>query len=195
MAKLDHIFRNNEQWRQSMLEEDPLFFEKISEQQSPEILWIGCSDSRVPANQIMGLPPGRVFVHRNVANLVVHSDLNCLSVIQYAVEVLFVNHIVVCGHYDCGGIATALDERDHGLIDNWLRHAKDVYRLHEHELSKLSSSDQNRRMTELNIMEQVNNLSATTVLSKARHEGRTITLHGWIYSVADGTLKELCAIE
>jgi carbonic anhydrase len=171
---------------------DPSFFQKLSLQQSPNYLWIGCSDSRVPANEIVGLMPGELFVHRNVANVVVHSDLNCLSVAQYAVEVLKVRHIIVCGHYGCGGVQAALSNRKLGLIDNWLRHVQDIAKKHEHGLAALATDeDRLNRLCELNVVEQVLNVGQTTVVQNAWDAGQELHVHGWIYSIRDGLLHDL----
>lgn len=192
MRFLKHLFENNRQWVQQITENDPQFFEKLAAQQAPEYLWIGCADSRVPANQITGLLPGEVFVHRNVANVVVHSDLNCLSVIQYAVEVLKVKHIIVCGHYNCGGVRAAMQNREYGLIDNWLRHIKDVYSKHSAALNDIEDEDQRfHRFCELNVIEQVCNVSHTTIVQGAWRRGQELAVHGWIYSVGNGLLKDL----
>ncbi|MFT6705094.1 MAG: carbonic anhydrase [Gammaproteobacteria bacterium] len=191
MKPLQHLFDNNLRWADSMKEQDPGFFTRLAEQQSPEYLWIGCSDSRVPANQITNLPPGDVFVHRNVANLVVHTDLNCLSVIQYAVEVLKVKHIILCGHYGCGGIKAALENQEHGLIDNWLRHVRDVYRFNKSRFEGLDDDQQSDLLCELNISEQVENICHTTIVQKAWRGGSDLNVHGWVYGIKDGVLKEL----
>jgi carbonic anhydrase len=169
---------------------DPGFFERLARQQSPRLLWIGCSDSRVPANEIIGLMPGDVFVHRNIANVVVHTDLNCLSVIQYAVEVLKVEHIIVCGHYGCGGVKAALEPCDHGLIDNWLRHIRDVGRFHAEELAPLGPERRLDRLCELNVTEQVTNVCNTTIVKNAWKQGRRLVVHGWTYSIGDGILRQ-----
>jgi len=174
-----------------MKAKDPEYFTRLSKQQAPEILWIGCSDSRVPANQITGLEPGEVFVHRNIANVVVHTDLNCLSVIQFAVEVLQVKHIIICGHYGCGGINAALDNEEHGLIDNWLRHIKDVVRFNSEKFSGLKESEKADLLCELNVKEQVNNICNTSVVKKAWRKGKELSIHGWIYNVENGILKDL----
>lgn len=192
MRKLKYIFDQNKQWAEKVKESDPDFFMKLSKQQRPELLWIGCADSRVPANQIVDMLPGQVFVHRNIANIVVHSDLNCLSVIQYAVEVLNIKHIIVCGHYGCGGIQAALEEKDHGLIDNWLRNIRDVYRFHKQELDKLRTEREKLdRLCELNVIEQVINVCQTTIVQNAWRSNRELAVHGWIYSIEDGILKDL----
>ncbi|MBN1493843.1 MAG: carbonate dehydratase [Candidatus Omnitrophica bacterium] len=192
MRTLKHIFENNKRWAETIKKDDPDFFNKLASQQTPEILWIGCADSRVPANQIIGMLPGSVFVHRNIANLVVHTDLNCLAVIQYAVDVLKVKHIIVCGHYDCGGITAVLDGTEHGLIDNWLRHIKDVYRYHREEIDQLKDSHARAdRLCELNVIEQVSNVCNTTIVQNAWVRGQELSVHGWIYKVSNGILKEL----
>lgn len=191
MTSLDDLLKRNREWARSMTASDPEFFTRLSRQQSPEILWIGCSDSRVPANQIINLPPGEVFVHRNIANVVVHSDLNCLSVIQFAVEVLKVRHIIVCGHYGCGGIAAGMEDRDHGLIDNWLRHIRDVMRFNDEQLGTLDEQQRFDRLCELNVIEQVRNVRNTTVVQNALKKGAKLSIHGWIYNIENGILKDL----
>jgi len=190
---LDELFHNNRTWAERIKAEDPDFFEKLAHQQSPQFLWIGCADSRVPANEIMGLLPGEVFVHRNVANLVIHSDMNCLAVLQYAVEVLKVKHIIVTGHYDCGGVKAAIEDREFGLIDNWLRHIKDVYRLYEHKFENLSQEKHLDLLCELNVAEQVANVCHSTIVQSAWKRGQSLSVHGFIYSVKDGLLKDLGA--
>lgn len=175
-----------------MCAEDPQFFERLALQQSPQLLWIGCSDSRVPANQIIGVPPGEVFVHRNIANLVVHTDLNCLSVLQFAIDVLHIRHVIVCGHYRCSGVRAAVERERHGLVDNWLRHIQDVADKHQAELSKISNSDQRAaRLCELNVAEQVTNVSRTDAVMNAWERGAPLAVHGWIYDVSDGLLRDL----
>ncbi len=191
MKTLKHLFENNLVWAASVKEKDPDFFTRLSKQQSPEYLWIGCSDSRVPANQITNLQPGEVFVHRNIANVVVHTDLNCLSVIQYAVEVLKVKHIIVCGHYGCGGVKAALENHEHGLIDNWLRHIKDIIRFHKSEFVGLSHEEELDLLCELNVKEQVINICNTTIVQNAWKQGKDLSIHGWIYSIENGVLKDL----
>ena len=191
MKTLSHLFERNRMWATAIKENDAKFFSNLSKQQAPEILWIGCADSRVPPNQVVDLPPGSLFVHRNIANVVVHSDLNCLSVIEYAVEVLKVKHIVVCGHYGCGGIQAAIDDVDHGFIDNWLRHINDVNRLNEDKLMGLSPVERLDRLCELNVIEQVKNVANTTIVRSAWKEGAELSIHGWIYSIDDGILKDL----
>ena len=193
MKSLQHLLDSNEAWAKSVKEANPDFFSNLSKQQTPKYLWIGCSDSRVPANQIVNLPPGEVFVHRNIANVVVHTDLNCLSVIQYAVEVLRVEHIIVCGHYGCGGIKAAIDDHEHGLIDNWLRHIKDVQRFNAERLAGLSEEETIAALCELNISEQMKNVCNTTVVKLAWQAGQELAVHGWIYSMEQGTLKELAS--
>lgn len=191
MKTLKHLFENNLAWATSIKERDPNFFTRLSKQQSPEYLWIGCSDSRVPANQITSLQPGEVFVHRNIANVVVHTDLNCLSVIQFAVDVLKVKHIILCGHYGCGGIKAALENHEHGLIDNWLRHIKDVIRFNESKFEGLSHEDKLDLLCELNVKEQVKNICNTTIVKNAWRQGKDLSIHGWIYSIENGILKDL----
>ncbi len=191
MKNLSHLFENNWKWANSIKEKDPEFFSILSKQQAPEILWIGCSDSRVPANEIINLPPGEVFVHRNIANVVVHTDLNCLSVIQFAVDVLKVKHIIVVGHYGCGGIKAAIDDKSYGLIDNWLRHIEDVQRFHADELDKLDDETKLNRLCELNVIEQVKNVVNTTIVKKAWNKGANLTVHGWVYGIEDGIIKDL----
>ncbi|WNC71121.1 carbonate dehydratase [Thalassotalea psychrophila] len=191
MASLSHLFKNNKDWAEKIRKEQPDFFDKLSKQQSPEYLWIGCSDSRVPANDLLGMLPGEVFVHRNIANQVIHTDLNCLSVIQFAVEVLKIKHIIVCGHYGCGGVAASLDNHQHGLIDNWLRHISDVYRFHKEELEQLTGEALTNRLCELNVVEQVGNVSKTTTLIDAWNNEQDITVHGFVYNLKDGILKDL----
>ncbi|MEH6650661.1 MAG: carbonate dehydratase [Motiliproteus sp.] len=192
MALDKDLFERNRQWADAIKQDDPDFFTRLSEQQNPEILWIGCSDSRVPANQLLRLAPGEVFVHRNIANVVVHTDLNCLSVIQYAVEILNVKHIIVCGHYGCGGVQAALDNSVNGLIDNWLRHIKDVYRYHRDQLDGCDDSKQKvNRLCELNVIEQVANVSHTPIVQRAWKNGQQLSVHGWVYGIEDGILKDL----
>ena len=192
MDSFKEIFRKNREWAARTKENCPDFFEAMALQQSPEYLWIGCSDSRVPANQIVDLPPGDVFVHRNVANIVVPSDLNCLSVLQYAVEVLKVKHVIVCGHYGCGGIAAAMTTEKHGMIDNWLRHIRSTIRLHKETLDSLSSDEERTDLLcELNVIEQVRNVCGTTVIQDAWDAGQKFSVHGIIYSIRNGLLKDL----
>jgi len=188
---LKHLFDANLAWATSIKQKDPEFFARLSRQQAPEYLWIGCSDSRVPANQITNLQPGEVFVHRNIANIVVHTDLNCLSVIQFAVEVLRVKHIIICGHYGCGGIEAALETQEHGLIDNWLRHIKDVLRFNAEKFDGLEHDDKLNLLCELNVKEQVTNVCNTTIVQDAWKKGRELSVHGWIYNIENGILKDL----
>jgi carbonic anhydrase len=192
MSDLKILFENNKKWAEETTKQDPDFFQTLSKQHTPEYLWIGCSDSRVPANQIVGLLPGEIFVHRNIANVVVHTDLNCLSVIQFAVDVLEVKHIIVCGHYGCGGVNAALEKREHGLIDNWLRHIKDVYRIHQSKIDVFDSNQhRSDKLCELNVFEQVANVCHTTIVQNAWKRGRDLTVHGWIYSLEDGLIRDL----
>jgi carbonic anhydrase len=191
LNSLQHLLENNLNWANSITEEDPEFFSSLSKQQSPEYLWIGCSDSRVPANQIIDLPPGEIFVHRNIANVVVHTDLNCLSVIQFAVDVLKIKHIIVCGHYGCSGIQAAMDDHEHGLIDNWLRHIKDVGRFYADELNNLEGDEKFNRLCELNVIEQVTNVCNTNIIQNAWKNGIELSVHGWIYNIENGILKDL----
>lgn len=192
MRTLKYIFDQNRNWAEKVKASDPDFFKKLSKQQNPEILWIGCADSRVPANQIIDMLPGQVFVHRNIANVVVHSDLNCLSVIQYAAEILKVKHIIVCGHYGCGGIQAAWENKECGLIDNWLNNIKDVQRFYRNELDGLQSEKEKiDRLCELNVIEQVINVCRTTIVKNAWKSGQDLSVHGWIYSIEDGILKDL----
>jgi carbonic anhydrase len=191
MRLLHDLFAQNRAWAQAMRDRDENFFNRLAKQQRPEFLWIGCSDSRVPANEIVGLLPGDIFVHRNVANVVVHSDLNCLSVIQFAVEVLGVRHIIVCGHYRCGGVQAALRGERHGLVDNWLGHVRDVAKQHRTRLEELPDGKRLDRLCELNVLEQVVNVCRTTPVTDAWDAGRPLAVHGWIYDVADGLLRDL----
>lgn len=193
MPDLESLFERNRRWAENTKREDPDFFLELSRQQKPELLWIGCADSRVPANQIIDLPPGEVFVHRNVANLVVPSDLNCLSVLQFAVETLRVKHVIVCGHYGCGGVEASLSDEDHGLIDNWLRHIRHVKRLYPAEFEALDDDAAVDRLCELNVIEQVNNVCATTIVRDAWARGTNVRVEGWVYSIRDGILKSLCS--
>jgi carbonic anhydrase len=189
---LIELFDNNRRWAAKRVQADPQFFQRLVEQQLPAYLWIGCSDSRVPANEIVGLLPGELFVHRNVANVVVHSDLNCLSVLQYAVDVLRVRHVIVCGHYGCGGVRAAYERATFGLIDNWLRHVQDVRHKHTHLLD--GERDVNAavdRLCELNVLEQASNVCGTTIVRDAWARGQDLTVHGWIYRLSDGLLRDL----
>jgi len=192
MRKLAHLFDNNRNWAAELTRGDPDFFERLVGLQAPEYLWIGCSDSRVPANQIVGLAPGELFVHRNVANVVVHTDLNCLSVLQFAVDVLHVKHVIVCGHYGCGGVLAALRDEKLGLIDNWLRHIQDVGAKYRTQLEALPGERERlKRLCELNVIEQVRNVGDTTVVRDAWRRGQELAVHGWIYDVRDGLLRDL----
>ena len=192
MRTLSKLFDRNRDWAGEMLGRDPDFFATLAAQQSPNYLWIGCADSRVPANEIVGLLPGELFVHRNVANVVVHTDLNCLSVLQYAVDVLDVEHVIVCGHYGCGGVQAALRNSRLGLIDNWLRHVQDVMKKHRARLDEFPDEPTRvRRLCELNVIEQVLNVGQTTIVQEAWDRGKALEIHGWIYDVADGLLKDL----
>jgi len=192
MKTLQPLFDNNREWAARISKEQPGFFEQLSKQQSPEYLWIGCSDSRVPANTILNLPPGEIFVHRNIANVVVQDDPNGLSVIQYAVEVLKVKHIIICGHYGCGGVRAAMEPDSHGLIDNWLEHIRDVYRYHREQLDAIDDPEKRTdRLCELNVIEQVANVCNTSMVSNAWKSGQELHVHGWIYRLADGLLHDL----
>jgi carbonic anhydrase len=192
MSILDHLFESNKNWSAQIRRQDPDFFPKLSQQQSPSYLWIGCSDSRVPANQIVGLLPGELFVHRNVANLVVHTDLNCLSVMQFAVDILKVRHIIVCGHYGCSGVLAALRRDRLGLSDNWLRHLQDVRKKHQSLLAKAGSETEAAdRLAELNVIEQVANVCHTTIARDAWERGQGLAVHGWVYGLQDGLLRDL----
>ncbi|HEX8707589.1 MAG TPA: carbonate dehydratase [Pyrinomonadaceae bacterium] len=192
MRDLKNLLENNRAWAEGIKAQDPKFFQTLAKQQSPDYLWIGCSDSRVPATQLVGLMPGELFVHRNVANVVVHTDFNCLSVMQFAVDVLKVRHIIVCGHYGCGGIQAAMDDLELGLIDNWLRHVQDVMHGHGALLSQIEDREQRlNRLCELNVIEQVLNVSRTTIVKSAWQHGRELAVHGWIYRLDDGLLHDL----
>jgi carbonic anhydrase len=191
MRTLSHLFENNRRWADGITARQPDFFRTLAAQQAPQYLWIGCSDSRVPANEIVGLMPGELFVHRNVANVVVHTDLNCLSVLQFAIDVLRVRHVIVCGHYGCGGVKAALEGRKLGLIDNWLRHVQDVARQQAAALDAVDGSRRLDRLCELNVLEQAAHVCETTVVQDARARGQTVDVHAWIYSLADGRLRDL----
>jgi carbonic anhydrase len=194
MKSLAHLLQANKKWSETMLASDPDFFRHLSKQQAPKYFWIGCSDSRVPANQIMGLAPGEVFVHRNVANAVVHADLNCLSAMQFAVDVLKVEHIIVCGHYGCSGVQAALEGRRVGLADNWLRHVHDVALKHDAALQRIdTASMRHAKLCELNVLEQVVNICHSTVMRDAWDRGQEVNVHGWIYGLHDGRLRDLHA--
>ncbi len=186
------LLENNKAWVTIQKYNNPEFFNELASGQSPEYLWIGCSDSRVPANQITGTKPGEMFVHRNIANMVVHSDMNLLSVLSYAVEVLKVKHVIVCGHYGCGGVMAAMGNKQYGLIDNWLRHIKDVYRFHHEELDAIADEElRARRFVEVNVMEQVHDLGKTSIVQNAWKNGQPLHIHGWVYDIKDGIIKEL----
>lgn len=192
MPPLTSLLQNNKAWAAARIQHDPTFFTRLAAQQAPEFLWIGCSDSRVPANEIVGLDPGELFVHRNVANVVVHTDLNCLSVLQFAIDVLGVKHVIVCGHYGCGGVRAAFEKQSHGLIDNWLRHVQDVERDYEDELAMIGDVHaRENRLCELNVAEQVRNVSRTTIVQDAWRRGHDVQLHGWIYGLKDGIVTDL----
>lgn len=191
MSRLNELFTRNKKWAESITKEEPDFFLDLSKQQVPKYLWIGCSDSRVPENQIMGLTPGDIFVHRNIANVVVHSDLNCLSVIQYAIEVLKITDVIVCGHYGCGGVKACLSTDDNGFIGNWLQNIDDVYRLHKDELSKLDEEAIIDRLCELNVQEQVVNVCKSTIIQNAWKSNQEVNVHALIYDIHDGILKDL----
>ncbi|MFB0948979.1 MAG: carbonate dehydratase [Burkholderiaceae bacterium] len=188
---LSHLFTNNRQWAQKTTQNEPYFFSKLAEQQSPEYLWIGCADSRVPANELIGLQPGEVFVHRNIANIIVPSDLNCLSVLQYAVDVLKVKHVIICGHYGCGGVAAAFHNRRVGLVDNWLRHIHDTKAKYHALLSTTDEKANLDRLCELNVIDQVFSAAQTTIIQDAWQRGQSVTIHGWVYDLHDGLLHSL----
>ena len=192
MRSLSHLFENNRAWSERIRRIDPDFFARLSRQQRPRYLWIGCADSRVPANEIVGLLPGELFVHRNIANVVVHSDLNCLSVMQFAVDVLQIEHIIVCGHYGCSGVSAALQNQRVGLADNWLRHLQDVHSKHDAKVAMLPDMLQRvDRLCELNVIEQVANVCQTTVVRDAWDRGQVLTVHGWVYGLKDGLVRDL----
>ncbi|MCC6130875.1 MAG: carbonate dehydratase [Acidobacteria bacterium] len=191
MKHLPQLFENNRAWAGELRKSDPEFFTRLCRQQAPPYFWIGCSDSRVPANQIVGLRPGELFVHRNIANIFVHSDLNALSALHFAVDVLKVSHVIVCGHYGCSGIRASLVGERHGLVDNWLRHIGDVREKHRHRLASLAEDDEYARLCELNVIEQVRNVSNTTVVRDAWARGHSLAIHGWIYGLTDGLLVDL----
>lgn len=206
MKSLSRLFENNRRWALKMSQKKPSLFTKLAQQQNPKLLWIGCSDSRVPANDIVGLLPGELFVHRNVANLVIHADMNCLSVLQYAVDILNVKHVIVCGHYGCGGIKAVLEKKSHGLVDNWLRSIEHLCHKYDQELVSISTDEERiDYLCELNIVEQVKNVGNTTIVQEAWSRLRDLSIHGWIYSISTGLLydmgvsissyKDLAAIE
>ncbi len=188
---IKNIFKNNKKWAKEQLDADPNFFNSLSKQQHPNYLWIGCSDSRVPTNQIMNLPAGDVFVHRNIANIVAHTDFNCLSAIEYAVEVLKVEHIIVCGHYGCGGVKAAMDGNSHGLVGHWLSNIKNIIKLNEEQLKDLHEQERWDKVCELNVLEQVKSVSDTTIVQNAWKNNANLTIHGWIYCIGDGILHDL----
>lgn len=189
---LAHLFENNRKWAQHTTHQEPTFFSNLAEQQNPEYLWIGCADSRVPANELIGLLPGEVFVHRNIANLLVHSDLNCLSVLQYAVDVLKVKHIIICGHYGCGGVAAVFHNRRFGLVDNWLRHIHDTKTKYHALLTSVADEKARlNRLCELNVIDQIFSAAQTTVIQDAWARGQSVTVHGWVYDLHDGLLHSL----
>ncbi|WMB75033.1 carbonate dehydratase [Shewanella oncorhynchi] len=191
MKLLKPLFDNNRRWAGRIRQENPDFFEQLAKQQHPEYLWIGCSDSRVPSNQIIDLMPGEVFVHRNIANMVIHTDLNCLSVLQYAVDVLKVKHIMVVGHYGCGGVRAAMGQQRLGLIDNWLGHLRDIYRIYQEELQLMDEAKRFDRLCELNVIEQVANVTSSTIVQEAWDRGQEVAVHGWIYGIDNGLLTDL----
>jgi carbonic anhydrase len=192
MTEITQLIENNKAWSERMAQTEDNYFEKLSAQQEPDFLWIGCSDSRVPANEIIGLMPGELFVHRNVANLVYAADLNCLSVIQYAVNALKVRHIIVCGHYGCGGVKAAMQHESHGLIDNWLNRIRDLYARHREDIKSLSTEEQRvDRLCELNVIEQVKGVAHTTIVQEAWARGQELSVHGWIYGLKNGLIKDL----
>jgi len=191
MNDIEKLISNNANWSKTMIDEDPGFFERLSQSQKPRFLWIGCSDSRVPAEQLTGLEPGELFVHRNVANLVIHTDLNCLSVVQYAIDVLELEHVIICGHYGCGGVQAAVENPELGLINNWLLHIRDIWYKHSSLLGELSPNQRLDKLCELNVVEQVYNLGHSTVMQSAWKRGQKVTLHGWVYGIQDGRLRNL----
>ncbi len=189
---IESLLTRNREWAERVRAQDPAFFGRLVAQQAPRFLWIGCSDSRVPSTQIVDVDPGSVFVHRNVANLVVHTDINCLAVLQYAVDVLGVEHVIVCGHYGCGGIRCAMESTQHGLIDNWLRHVKDIYDLHKRELAPIADPhSREARLVELNVLHQVYNVARTTIVQNAWSRGKRLAINGWVYRIEDGILHDL----
>lgn len=191
-AYYKQLLENNKEWVASKLEENPEFFNNLAKGQSPPLLWIGCADSRVPANEIIGAEPGEVFVHRNIANMVVHTDMSMLSVLDYAVNVLKVTHVIVCGHYGCGGIKAAMGNNTFGIIDNWIRHIKDVYRFHQKELDAIADEDERfNRFVELNVSEQVYDLAKTSIVQQAWENGQELKIHGWVYAVHEGLIRDL----
>ena len=195
MNDIEKLLSNNREWADRMCESDPEFFKRLAQQQTPEYLWIGCSDSRVPANQIIDLPPGEVFVHRNVANLIYHNDMNALSVVQFAVDVLKVRHIMIVGHYGCGGVRAAVTGAQCGMVDYWLHKVRELYSFHSHELEHLSVDEQVDRMCEINVRSQVNNLCRTKVIQRAWQRGQELSVHGWVYGLSDGRVTDMeCSV-
>ena len=195
LYRYEKLLHNNKIWAAEKVKQDPTFFDRLLNVQSPNFLWIGCSDSRVPPNQITQTEPGEVFIHRNVANLVVHTDMNLLSVLQYAVEVLKIKHIIVCGHYGCGGVKAAMSNNHHGIIDNWLRNIKDVYRLHQAKLEALPEKERLNELVRLNVREQSFNLAKTNIVQQSWSEGSEISIHGWVYDLHDGIIDPVCEID
>lgn len=196
MFSYEKLLSENKAWAKEQNKTDPQFFTRLAAQQEPEFLWIGCSDSRVPADKITGTQPGEIFVHRNIANLVVNTDINLLSVLQYAVEVLKVKHVIVCGHYGCGGVKAAMNRHHYGIIDHWLKNIKDVYRMHRDEIDAFPDEEaRTNRLTELNVTEQIFNLAKTTIIQKAWKEEKRPQLHGWVYGLNDGIIKPVCEME
>ncbi|AWH89578.1 carbonate dehydratase [Limnobaculum parvum] len=191
MKEIERLMHNNEVWSASISKDDPEFFERLALAQRPRFLWIGCSDSRVPAERLTGLEPGELFVHRNVANLVIHTDLNCLSVVQYAVEVLEVEHIIICGHYDCGGVTAAINNPELGLINNWLLHIRDLWYKHSSLIGELPPEKRADLLSEINVVEQVYNLGHSTIVQSAWKRGQKVLIHGWVYGMQDGKLRDL----
>lgn len=191
MKEIERLIANNRAWSETITKDDPAFFERLAEAQKPRFLWIGCSDSRVPAERLTGMEPGELFVHRNVANLVIHTDLNCLSVVQYAIDVLQVEHVIVCGHYGCGGVAAAVENPDLGLINNWLLHIRDLWYKHSSLLNELPQEDRLNTLCEINVVEQVYNLGHSTIMQGAWKRGQKVMLHGWVYGLQNGQLNDL----
>lgn len=192
MRELTHLFDNNQRWVEEHISKDPDYFLRMTTGQKPRYLWIGCSDSRIPANEVVGLEPGELFVHRNVANLFVHTDLNCLSVLQYAIDVLEIQHVIVCGHYGCGGVKASMDDRQLGIMDNWLRNIRDVYAHSRFELELIEDPElRSNRLVELNVLQQVHNICHTTIVHNAWNRKQFLTIHGWVYNLATGILHDL----
>ena len=195
MEKLRYLLKSNKEWVTEIKERDPEYFTRLSQQKAPKYLWIGCSDSRIVANQIINTQPGELFVHRNIANVVLEADINCLSVIQYAVEVLNVKHIILCGHYDCGGVKAVLENNDYGILEKWLSQIKDVFRFNSKKFQGLNHENKIDLLCEMNVKEQVKNICETAIVRKAWEEGKELTVHGWIYSIKNGLLKNLDTLE